>query len=84
MTFNSGIISPNDNIKQSSYVLSKNTRMLLAGFIGVSLLAVGFLNMPQSIKTNSNSISARLERSCGCDTDCLCGTNCVCNRHNLK
>lgn len=84
MTFNSGIISPNATSKQSSYVLSKNTRVLLAGFIGVSLLAIGFINIPQSIKTNSNSLSSRLERSCGCDTSCLCGNNCVCSKQNLK
>lgn len=75
MTFNSGIISPNATSKQLSYVL-------LAGFIGISLLAIGFLNMPQSIKTNSNTTSFRVERYCGCDTGCLCGTNCVCSKHN--
>lgn len=82
MTYNSGIISPNTTSKQLSYVLLKNTRMLLAGFIGISLLAIGFLNIPQSMKTNSNTTSSRFERYCGCDTGCLCGTNCVCSKHN--
>ena len=81
MTFNSEIISPNIANKQLSIDILKSMRMLLAGLIAVSLLAIGFFNISQ---TNSNSTNSRFERSCECDRGCLCGTDCNCSNHKLK
>lgn len=85
MTFNSEIFSPNAANNQPSYnCILKNTRMLLVGFIGISLIAVGFLNMAQSIRANGKTSQFIQERYCGCGIDCLCGNGCGCSKNNLK
>lgn len=82
MTFNSEIFSPNFASKQLSYSIFKNTRLLLVGFIGVSLVAIGFFNMPQAIRVKRSQFTQ--ERCCGCGMNCLCGTDCGCSINNLR
>jgi hypothetical protein len=83
MTFNSEIFNPKDVSVRLSYGVLK-TRMLLFGFIGVSLVAIGFLNMAQSIRANTRSCSQfTQDRYCDCGRGCLCGTGCGCIKNNL-
>lgn len=80
MTLNNEIIlSPNTAKKQSSYRV-KNMSILFAGFIGVSLLAVGFFNLSQPIRTHYDCKSSQFtqEMHCRCGNNCSCGTSCGC------
>jgi hypothetical protein len=84
MLFHSETFNFNDVSGQESYGILKNNKTLLFGFIGISLVAIAFLSITQSIGTSGKISRFTQERHCECDIGCLCGTHCICRKNNLK
>lgn len=79
MEFTSGIsLATIEELDQKEHT-KKKVGMLLAAFIGVFLLVLGFLAFSQSTRTNSTSSQIIQKSHCGCGSSCSCGITCSCH-----
>ncbi len=81
MTLNNEIIFiSNTATRQLPYSALQNKRLLLAGLIGATLLAIGFVNFTQIIKTQHDCKISQFPQKmqCRCGNNCSCGACCGC------
>ena len=82
MTLNSEIIFiSNAATRPLLYRALQNKRILFSGLVGASLLAIGFFDLTQIIKTHHDyKISQFTQKmQCRCGNNCSCGGGCGCH-----
>lgn len=80
MEFTSGISLARIEKLDQNEQKKKNIGMLLAAFIGSSILVLGFLISSQVTRTtHSTSSQFTQESHSGCGSNCSCGISCRCH-----